>query len=241
MMNAFETNQDIHLLTARLIGSDRRTAKTVNHASNYDMGFRKLALLLSCPEPQAKRLLDLYHSNYPGIRNNFHQNVQRQLRKNRTLTNLFGRKRTFMERWEDDLFRQAYAFIPQSTVVDVLNRGLIQLYQTNLYDLLLQVHDSIVFQVPFKDDIVRRILNAKKIVEIPIACLGRSFVIPAEFKVGLNWRDMESINVENPGRLFDSIRNLYGKLGTTEALSYLDGTLSDSRGASTESLPRVGP
>jgi hypothetical protein len=52
-----------------------------------------------------------------------------QLSKDRSLINPFGRRRIFMDRWGDELFKEAYSFIPQSTVADKLNRdGLAYIY-----------------------------------------------------------------------------------------------------------------
>lgn len=227
MIGAFETGKDIHQLTATLINASRQIGKTVNHASNYDMGFTKLSLLLGCPQKEAKDLLEKYHAVYPGVRHVFHQGVQKQLRVSRSLTNLLGRKRLFMERWTEDLFRQAYAFIPQSSVVDILNRGLVQLYESDRVDILAQVHDSILFQ--FDENLEAETLWwIKKTLEQPLHYQGYEFTIPAELKIGLNWRDMEPLDATSLDRLDGSLRVVYGKLRAAEAVSSVDRTSSHS-------------
>ena len=236
MMMAFETGRDIHQISAELFGTTRRVAKTVNHASNYDMGYRKLSLLLGISEPEARILLEKYHAAYPGVRNVFHRGVQESLRRSRTLYNLFGRRRVFMDRMSDELLRQAYAYIPQSTVVEVINRGLVKMYRTGRFDLLLQVHDSILFQIRLDENVPARVLEAKDFIEVPLEVQGRRFVIPVEFKVGLNWKDMESIDVQSTGRLLDSLREVYGKLGISTTFSYLDRPVDNSGSPTAQSL-----
>jgi len=119
--------------------------------------------------------------------------VQQQLSAhNRTLTNCFGRKRKYYGRWDDSLFKEAYSFIPQSTVADKINRhGMLPIWRDQEtfqnVELLNQVHDSIVFQIPLSiglaehEKLLRKI---KRLLEQPIEWLGTSFVIPAEFEVG---------------------------------------------------------
>jgi len=72
-----------------------------------------------------------------------------QLRTTRTLTNVFGYQCKFLDRMDVQLRNQGLAWLPQSTVGNVTNFGLMNIYE-NLppVELLLQVHDSLVMQVP---------------------------------------------------------------------------------------------
>jgi DNA polymerase I - 3'-5' exonuclease and polymerase domains len=110
--------------------------------------------LYEIPESDAKFIVERYHKAYPGVRN-YHAWVRHQLSKNRTLENLFGRKRLFLDRWGEELFKSAYSFIPQSSVAEIINRrGIIYIYYNQEMfkpvDLLLQVHDNIIFQMNYK-------------------------------------------------------------------------------------------
>jgi len=192
MMQVFESGEDIHALTAKLMNTDRQTAKAINHASNYAMGANKLSLMLGVTKREAEILSAKYHQVYPGVRSIFHQGVEDQLRKNRVLTNLFGRRRIFLDRWSDDLLRAGYAYIPQSTVAELTNRGLLRLYESDRYDLLAQVHDSVVLQMP-KETPIEELRRVKSLMEEEIAYKGRPFVIPAEVKIGENWRDLHEV------------------------------------------------
>ena len=66
-----------------------------------------------------------------------------------TLITPFGFRRQFYQRWGNQLFREAYDFLPQATVACYTNYGIIRLL--NRFpetELLMQTHDEIVIQVP---------------------------------------------------------------------------------------------
>lgn len=191
-------------MLARLTGilpramSGRQCGKKSNHGLNYDEGYRQFALLNEMDEKEGKRIHALYHRIYPGIKF-WHKSIQRQLSDNRTLVNCFGRKVRFMDRWGDDLFKSAYSMIPQSTVVDSLNQGMIKIYNDEWItrdlnvDILAQVHDSILMQVPIAaiekkenyEELIRRINEYTS----PTLCYNsQEFTIATDYKVSCdNW------------------------------------------------------
>jgi uracil-DNA glycosylase family 4 len=226
MLAAFERGEDVHKLTAALIlntqperisdeqGScpfcehpnlcghtERYWGKQANHAFNYGRGHVSMALKLEIQEGLAKRIRDSYHNGYLGVRVMWNW-IQESLRQNRTLTNLFGRKRIFMAEWGDGLFREAYAFTPSSTVSDIINeRGLIYIYynqdQFKEVELLNQIHDSIVLQIPKAAGVERHLEIIGKIkasLETPLHWRAREFVIPADISVSTtNMKDTKKI------------------------------------------------
>lgn len=220
MLKAFENGDDVHALTAsRIFGkpaadisdedgscslgggaySERFWGKKANHGLNYGLGYKTFALYCQIPDKEGKFIYDSYHSAFPAVRQ-WHNSIKQELSEGRKLTNPYGRVRIFLDRWGPDLWNEAYNFKPQSTVADKINGdGLIPLYndpQFEHLELLIQVHDSIVFQLPISIglDKHKRILNAIKVrLELPIPLKEREFVIPADFKVGRNWYDMEKL------------------------------------------------
>ena len=192
----------------------RKLAKAVVHASNYAMGYKTFALMIEEPELKAKSLLEAYHRRFPGVRN-WHRSVDQQLIKNRTLRNLYGRPKRFLGNMDYNLAKAAYAYIPQSTVAEHLNRGLVRIYDDewfNQYDLqlLATVHDSVLLQ--FKSEAPSKVLS--KLIEHldkPLFAMGREFKIPCDVKLSFtNWKDMlpldelssnyiESIYLKIPG------------------------------------------
>ncbi len=226
MIQAFENEEDVHRLTAGLIfskppeeisdeegscplgggkHSERFWGKKSNHSFNYDEGYKKFALIAEIMEGESKWLIERYHSIYPEVRGVYHQNIRMQLAKDRTITNLMERKRVFADNWGDDLFRKAYAQIPQSTVADIIDeRGLNEIYYNqdkySEAELLMQVHDSIVIQIPLSFGWERHakiLLDIKKSLEHPLSNGETEFVIPTDISMGLNLYKEEGRDIKH--------------------------------------------
>jgi len=236
MIDAFESGKDVHALTASLIfdksieeisdeegssslgtgtQSERFYGKKTGHSCNYDLGYRKFALMLEIPENESKWLIERYHKIYPEIRGNYHQLVKSSLAKDRTLTNLFGRKRLFLDKWGDDLFKDAYAQIPQSTVADKINeQGLSYIYYNQdkfkEVELLIQVHDSIGFQIPLSAPWIRHaeiLWDIKQSLETPVKWNDVEFTIPSDICMGLNLCKNDGVEFKH-NKFPNSITNL---------------------------------
>lgn len=135
----------------------RQGGKKSNHGLNYGMKYRRFALENEIPETDADRIVNLYTTAaYPGIPENFWKPTVEQLRKDRTLTNCFGRKVRLLGEWGVELFDKAYSFVPQSTVGDTVNRAIRDAYADQAptfraAEILSQKHDSATWQYPLKD------------------------------------------------------------------------------------------
>jgi DNA polymerase-1 len=173
----------------------RRVGKTIRHAKNYSAGPGVLARKLGITLPAAKQLMQTYDqaNPHPLI---WQKEVVKELAETRTLTNLFGRKHKFLDRWGDDLFRSSYSFIPQSSVGDLLNQALIILYNefAGEVDIMLQLHDAIYIAV---DDNEVSIARGKEILKTcmidriqPLHCNGQDFFIDIDFVTGHYWGDL---------------------------------------------------
>ena len=101
--------------------SERDWAKRANHGFNYGFGYKSFSLLYEIPERQAKFIYDRYHAAYPGLKSGYWSGVEQALRATRTLTNLFGRKVTFLGKYGEKLLNEAYSCIPQGTCGDLVN------------------------------------------------------------------------------------------------------------------------
>lgn len=186
--------------------SCRQAGKKSNHGLNYDLGINGFAATYGFTINEARRCHTLYHRAYPAIKV-WHSHVRTQLGNDRTLTNLLGRKRRFLDRWGDDLFKAAYAYVPQSTVAQVLNEALVDSYEKQLdtgleflqqMELLSQVHDSALFQHRLDNllSMARCIYMMKQFMEKPLIANGRKFVIRTDAKVGYNAKDLIAIDIE---------------------------------------------
>jgi len=235
MIQAFEEGTDVHALTASIIfniprdeiksmdkegvkcpiGYSNQThrywGKQCNHAFNFGRGYKSFSYDLEIPESEGKELWMSYHRTYPCIRQVFHKWVQGSL-GNCTLTNSFGRKFLFLNRWGEELFKQAYAFIPQSNTADIINRwGLNEFYYNDKFkdiELLRQVHDSINFQIPIRLGSYRiaEIITKMKIsLERTLQFRDKRWTIPAEFSLGYH------LGSKGDGRQIDLDLNPYSK------------------------------
>ena len=179
----------------------RDVSKTVVHAGNYGMGWGKLQQILAgqgffFEAIVCKQLLLRHRSSNPVI-GQWQDAVRSQVRSTRVLISSFGRKREFMGRLNDSLYRSAYAFSPQNTVGEILQVAIQRIWRTiPEVEILLNVHDEVMVQVHPSN--VKGVLpRIKKAMEIPIQVKERAnplaereLIIPADFKIGWNWGEM---------------------------------------------------
>lgn len=205
LSRVFDNGGDIHRRNAANIfgkpegdvtDAERELAKRVVHASNYGMGPVTFSRNAGISVAEAKRLLNLYFSEYPSIKL-WHLNIASQLRRSRTITTPFGRKRTFFNMWNDSLLREAYAYVPQSTVVEVINVGLRTVwkrYRGTDVDILLQNHDAILLQVPIDkfDEVAKEVVG---LLHIPVVINHKEHFIPVDVCRGENWYDLEKVKL----------------------------------------------
>lgn len=173
----------------------RYMAKRLGHGSNYMGQAATMAFHSKMPVKIIKDFQEAYFTQFPAIKR-WHQWVEDELKMKGNLTTLMGMRRWFFGRRNDqDTIREAVAFEPQSVSVEILNRIMLNLWRANCCQLLLQVHDSILFQYPEEqeDTVIPKVLEC---FNYPIRLRGdRMMTIPAEIKTGWNWAPKSE---ENP-------------------------------------------
>jgi DNA polymerase I-like protein with 3'-5' exonuclease and polymerase domains len=114
----------------------------------------------------AKKLQDFYFTLNPEIKK-WQEDIQKQISKLGYIENIYGRRAWFVNKNDVTLLNKALAFKPQSTIGDSINRVIDNVVSsdTNI-DMLLQVHDSGVFQYPISHAVYYRnhILDKSKLV-----------------------------------------------------------------------------
>lgn len=162
---------DLHNANALTIFGDvtkrtRQLAKGGVHAVNYGAKARTLAKALGVSVAEAERFIRLWFAAHPGIKE-WQSSIELELATTRRVINRFGNMRHYFER-VDTLLPEALAWIPQSTVALVINRGLVAIDKdVPEVDVLMQVHDSLVMQVPKR--LYRQALpKIKKALEVVI-------------------------------------------------------------------------
>lgn len=181
----------------------RYLAKKVNHASAYRMGpFRGAQVVnaeaddtgITITQSQFKRAQELWLEKY-FMMETWWNRIEQQLSKMRTLRTPLGRIKQFHERWGSHLFKEATAYVPQSTSVDYMNMGLLDVYyniqKPGLYGLklLTQTHDSILVQ--YRSEEREAVMaHVPHLLERTINVNGYSIVIPTEGAYGPDWGDL---------------------------------------------------
>jgi uracil-DNA glycosylase family 4 len=202
-----KSNYDIHKMTiAQMLGipieqvskEQRAAGKTIRHAVSYSAGPQVLANRLGTKLSDAKTLIELYHRANPSLRM-WYQAIQQELKRSRTLTNLFGRKHKFLDRWGDSLFRSAYSYIPQSTVGDLLNVAINRLYDSLLdlpyeVQILLQLHDAMYVMVE-EDNVMPTVKHIRNCMLIPLKYMNEEFYIDVDFKVKTSWAEGDELEI----------------------------------------------
>lgn len=184
--------------------SYRDLDKKLGHGTNFVGQPPTMAKHAHVPVSEVELFQRNYFRAFPCIPD-YHEWVQQELIETAMLHNLFNRRRFFFGRpKEKATLREAVAFGPQSSTGEEVNIGMLRIWRAQRVQLLMQVHDSLLFQYREEDE--------EKV--IPWACEqlrvmvqlshGRDFFVPVEAKVGWNWGDMQvgkDGSVKNPGGL----------------------------------------
>jgi len=172
---------------------NRQLAKAGVHATNYYCKPPTLARTLGITIKEADYFQKRWFSAHPGILD-WHNRVEAAISTTRTVYNCFGNRRFFFERVQS-ILPEALAWIPQSTVAQIINHGIVNLDEqlSDQVELLLQVHDSCVMQ--FKKEYLLDLLpKIKKCLEIPLE-LYDNWIVPTGADISeVSWGDVKPIN-----------------------------------------------
>jgi DNA polymerase I-like protein with 3'-5' exonuclease and polymerase domains len=204
LMRFFNENRDIHRYVAsQLFNSledaitdpQRQLGKKCGHASNY--GMRAPTLVDQClleeglvlSVMQADQMIRGYYRLMSQIPV-WHQRIQQELRRTKKLTTPLGRERYFYGRLEDETYRAAYAFKPQSIVCDTIDALIVHVGQRRNPELchtLAQIHDAGLWLI--REDYLSEmnsIVFADKDWNPRMQMPGGTLVIPFDAKTGEN-------------------------------------------------------
>lgn len=137
---------------------------------------------------------ELYYRAFPGILE-WHLHVERMLAQFKYVENPFGYRLHFFGRTNDKTtIKAAIAGIPQSTIGQLLNLGLYRVWKARQVQILLQVHDCIIFQFDDNPEAERRAMrHVIETVRIPVPVRDihgtvRTMCIQSDGATGWNWR-----------------------------------------------------
>lgn len=219
---------DIHSQTARALfdlnnnenptKDQRFLGKKFNHACNYQMGAIRAAETINKESDKPPfitvtiaeaKILHKKWNEYYSLRF-WWAEIEEKVRRDRVLTTIYQRKRTFYGPVGDHLFKEATAFEPQSTIADHMlgavqpevgidggirhiyhkivgpSKGKIRITNTS--------HDSIIMEVPI-DQITDQGRMVRDYLKRPMIINGEEFTVPVDIKFGERWGELEEMKL----------------------------------------------
>lgn len=193
---------------------NRFLGKTLRHACHLGAGgkrasievntqARKNKINITISEGKAKSAIELFHKKQPSIRGVFHKEVRNIVEKTRTLRApvpygidaKVGGTRIFFDRYGEDLFRDAFSYIPQRAVSENTKGAALRIRErVPGIKIICEAHDSLLVSV--------LVANAQKTAKImkeeferPIdfstcSLVRGPLIIPCEIESGMNYKDL---------------------------------------------------
>ena len=174
----------------------RFMGKKTRHAFNYKMQGRRMSAELakegySVDRQTCEAMLQRVRMYDPAVEDVFQRYVEAELTTKRMLRTPIGRERYFLNlrSYGDNskTFRNAYSYIPQSTVGDNTGLAILHCERARPELVVMDVHDAVVLEV---DDSVDSILSTihlltksfDRTLEFPVS--GLKINIPVEHEIG---------------------------------------------------------
>jgi len=206
LQNAFREGLDIHAMTAsEMFGVPikgmppeiRRRAKAINFGIVYGISAFGLANQLGIAREEAGAYIKKYFERFPGIRD-YIEESKAHARDKGYVETLFGRKCHYPEIRASNASirsfneRAAVNARLQGSAADIIRRAMIRMddaLATNRLSaqMLLQVHDELVFEVP-DAEVEKTLPVVKKVmVDAPLPAVSLSLPLQVEAHAADNW------------------------------------------------------
>jgi len=176
---------------AELTSDQYRDVKGVVFSSTYGVGINKLATIMERSVAEAKVIKQKYDNVVPEVAT-YQSDVDKQINETRLMINPYGRRRIFTGFIDSNVLRSGYSQLPQSTVADTINIGILGLWLIKPDDIYIsaQVHDEGVISLsPGKVEWFKPYIKAHLETLREIEIEGEILVIPCDIgKVKTNWK-----------------------------------------------------
>lgn len=145
--------------------------KSLCHGTHYMGSPEGIAPRIGLDVDQTRKIQKWYFKINPEIED-WHKRIISQVKTRRYVENAFGYRIYFFDKPEGNIFNQAVADIPQSSVACLVNRiwaALEDNFDESELQVLLQVHDSLVFQFPTakKSEMMQKVMDIGNSVLVP--------------------------------------------------------------------------
>jgi DNA polymerase I len=219
LLEAYQTNQDVHTLTARLLfekeeitSDERRLGKIINFGVIYGMGAQRFAREAAVGRTTAKEFIDRFNDRYSRIFA-YLQRMQQESISRGYVSTIMGRRRYFnftsenlkalrdrnpdeidldklklRNQYDAQMLRAAANAPIQGSSADIIKIAMVKLHEIlRAYraNLLLQVHDELVFEV-HPDDWEALQPQIQSAME---SAVNLSVPLTVEVRAGKNWMD----------------------------------------------------
>ena len=206
LKKAFDDGLDIHAMTASemfgvpvkdMPSEIRRRAKAINFGIIYGISAFGLANQLGIPREEAGAYIRKYFERCPGIRD-YMERTKKICREQGYVTTVFGRKchypRITASNPSERAFNERAAINApiQGSAADIIRRAMVRMDEALesaklSAQMLLQVHDELVFEVP-DDEVARTIEVVRKVmVDAPHPAVQLSVPLQVDAKAAHNW------------------------------------------------------
>ena len=206
LRQAFRDGLDIHAMTASemfgvpvkgMPADVRRRAKAINFGIIYGISAFGLANQLAIPREEAGAYIKKYFERFPGIRD-YMEETKAFAKQNGYVVTLFGRKCHYPDIANSNPSLRAFnerAAINarlQGSAADIIRRAMIRMEgalaakKLNA-QMLLQVHDELVFEVP-ESEVEKTLPVVKKVMEdAPHPAIALSVPLAVDAHAADNW------------------------------------------------------
>ena len=208
LKKAFEDGLDIHAMTASemfdtpIEGMDpmvRRRAKAINFGIIYGISAFGLANQLGISRSEAGDYIKTYFERFPGIKD-YMEETKKFVHDNGYVATIFGRKAFFPEintknAGHRAFYERAAINAPiQGSAADIIRRAMIQMEEVLQHenvpaDMLLQVHDELIFEVPEGEADSAIPIISKVMIDAPMPAISLSVPLQVDARAADNWND----------------------------------------------------
>ena len=159
VLDLFRTDSPLCQM-ADVTKEERFIGKETRHGGNYGegkhtlmksimTGARNAEIDIHLSEWKCGKILDKFHRFSPNVRRVFHSEIIEVVSGTKTLVNPFGRRRIFLGKQDDSMYREAFAHLPQSTVPDILRYACLRAKEKYPdIKFVCEWHDAITIMAP---------------------------------------------------------------------------------------------
>ena len=156
LLDAFaDRERDVFTEMSKLLGMPRYDCKTLEYSLSYGAGIRRIMAAFGVSAARAKEIRDSHYATYPNLKraSNYASNYVLAKKK---IPIWSGRYRHFLDPKKEN--HKAFNSLCQGGAADIVERTMLRCHNAGLNNddcrMLLQVHDSIVWEV--REDLVEQ-------------------------------------------------------------------------------------